>query len=96
MSVTTIITIVLVYAAFRAAIRPRKPDPMAGRLVHRSPPSAADIEAMKVEGSIRQREADERNQREWDARLKFEAWQGENYKRECAMRAWHAGYGPHP
>jgi len=93
MSVTTIITIVLVYAAFRAAIRPRKPDPMAGRLVHRGP---LDIEAMKVEGSIRQREADERNQREWDARLRYEEWQAANYKRECAMRAWHAGYGPHP
>jgi hypothetical protein len=38
MSVTTIITIVLVYAAFRAAIRPRKPDPMAGRLVPRTHP----------------------------------------------------------
>jgi hypothetical protein len=89
----TIVTGVVLYASFRAAIRPRKPDPMAGRLVHRGP---LDIEAMKVEGSRRQRETDARVQRQWDARIRYEEWQAANYKRECAMKAWHAGYGPHP
>jgi hypothetical protein len=33
----TLITILIIYCAFRAAVRPRQPDPMAGRLVARAP-----------------------------------------------------------
>jgi hypothetical protein len=66
MSIHAIITLVILYAAFRAAIRGKKPDPMAGRLVARG--YALDMEAMKAEGARRQRERGAFNQMVWEAR----------------------------
>jgi hypothetical protein len=67
MSVTaSIIFAVVLYAAFRAATRGKKPDQMAGRLVTRG--YALDMGAMKAEGSRQQRERDTFNQVVWDAR----------------------------
>jgi hypothetical protein len=44
----TLITGLILYCLFRAAIRPRKPDPMAGRLVHRS----ASMSAARLQSAI--------------------------------------------
>jgi hypothetical protein len=44
----TLITGLILYCLFRAAIRPRKPDPMAGRLVHRS----ASMSAARSQSAI--------------------------------------------
>jgi hypothetical protein len=50
MSVTTsIIFAVVLYAAFRAAIRGKKPDPMAGRLVHSTEEQRAGLHAWRKE-----------------------------------------------
>ena len=35
-------------------------------------------------------------QRLHEARERDDALRAIEYKYECAMRAWHAGYGPHP
>jgi hypothetical protein len=94
MSIHTIITILVLYCAVRALLRKKPKDPMRGRLVPRG--YALDMEAMKAEGTRQQRKRDEFNQKVWEGRLKFDEWRAQNYKRECAMRAWHAGYGEHP
>ncbi len=39
----------LLYAAFRAAIRPRQPDPMVGRLVHSTEEQRASLYAWRKE-----------------------------------------------
>jgi len=92
MSVTTsIIFAVVLYAAFRAAIRPRKLDPMAGRLVGRG--YALDMEAMKAEGGRLQRERDAFAQREWEARLRAEDYNSACERHRIARQRRLNGYG---
>jgi len=47
--ISTMIFGALLYAAFRAAIRPRQPDPMAGRLVHSTEEQRASLYAWRKE-----------------------------------------------
>jgi hypothetical protein len=49
MSIHTIIVLILLYAAFRAAIRPRQADLMAGRLVHSTEEQRTDLHAWRKE-----------------------------------------------
>src|SRR5580698_1561971 len=67
MSLAHILIALLIYCIVRAALRPKQPDPMAGRLVPRD--YVLDMDTMKAEGSRRQRERDAFNQKVWDHRV---------------------------
>lgn len=95
-----LLTIFLLWWALnivRRLIRGKAPDPMAGRLVPRGAFVPTQYQRDVIDKIMeRERTQPATEAAPTDLRRLSEEWESARYKYECAKRAWHAGFGPHP